>query len=500
MPLIRPASQDLRLIFGHLGVMLAVFGVTGSIPLAIAVINREWKEASGFVLMLGLAVFVGGVMRLGMDKRRRPMRWAHGMALIALAWLIAPVFAAIPLAESGHYNGWLDAFFDAVSGLTTTGLTVVQDNDHMAVSIHVWRHLLQFLGGGGIAVAFLTLYPTSGAVLYHSEARDLRFLPSAGSTARFIWRITLVYTLVGVGVLWVIGISAVGFGPGRALFHAFTIFTAGFSTGGFAPMSTSIGYYHSFLFELVTITIMLAGATNFALHYRLWHKQQRLVLHDLELKTYLGLLAATATTFVLGLAITNTYDDVGSLLRQGLFQALSAQTTTGFSTVSVSQLSRIGGLAATGFLTAMALGSMSMSTGGGVKALRVGLTLKAIFHEVRASILPPSVISVSTWEQAGERRRLTPDVTVGVMTISLLFVGAYLLGAAVGIAYGYPLDQALFESISAAGTVGLSVGITSPTMPAILEVIYILEMWVGRLEFIAIISFIGYLIAVVAGD
>ena len=196
--------------------------------------------------------------------------------------------------------------------------------------------------------------------------------------------------------------------------------------------------------------------------------------------------------------MTGAYGDVASLVRRGLFQVLSAHTSTGFATVGTSDLLAWGGLAFAAITTAMALGGMGSSTSGGVKALRVGLTLKILANTVREVLLPEHSVIGNSFYQNG-RKELTDRLARSVMAISLLFVALYLFGALIGLFYGYPLDDALFESVSAAGTVGLSVGITQPGMPVGLETTYIFLMWAGRLEFIALFALVGFVVAAVRG-
>jgi trk system potassium uptake protein TrkH len=141
---------------------------------------------------------------------------------------------------------------------------------------------------------------------------------------------------------------------------------------------------------------------------------------------------------------------------------------------------------------------MGSATAGGVKALRVGLTVKAVANQVKQALLPERAVVGTSYYQAG-KRHLTHDTVMAVMTISLLYVALYLLGAGVGVAYGIPLQQALFESVSASATIGLSVGVTDPSMPTLLQIVYMLQMWAGRLEFLALFSLIGFFYAAVRG-
>jgi trk system potassium uptake protein TrkH len=421
------------------------------------------------------------------------------MVVVALTWLLVPLVGAIPLLLSGHFGRPLDAFFDAMSGLTTTGLSLLGDVDHLASSLNFWRHLLQFLGGQGIILAALSIFAgTGGITLYFGEARDERILPSVTSTARFIWAVSVVHLIFGVISLGIIGWLLLGFDLDRALFHGLMTFFAGFDTGGFSPQSTSIGYYHSAVYEAFTSVLMVAGAMSFGLHYALWRGRRRAVFANLETRTILSTFGFTMLLTLIGLATTGLFTTVAGLTRQGFFQILSAHTGTGFATVSSSELSQWGGLAFGGMAIAMALGGMGSSTAGGVKSLRIGLTIKAVVNQIRQVLLPEHAVVGTAYNQSG-RKHLTADLTQSVMIISLLYVALYLLGAGVALAYGVPLQDALFESVSASANVGLSVGVTSPTMPVLLEIVYIAQMWAGRLEFVAVFSLLGFIYASIRG-
>jgi trk system potassium uptake protein TrkH len=199
-----------------------------------------------------------------------------------------------------------------------------------------------------------------------------------------------------------------------------------------------------------------------------------------------------------GLAGLGTYTSLFGLSRQGFFQILSAHTGTGFATVPSSELALWGGLAFGGMAIAMALGGMASSTAGGVKAMRVGIVSRAIRNDIKGDLLPEGALVDDTYYQFG-RHRLTSEVARSAMIVSLLFVGLFLIGAGVGLAYGVPLQPALFESVSAGASVGLSVGVTTPTMPVVLKLTYIAQMLLGRLEFIAVFVLIGFIYSWVRG-
>ena len=496
--LIRPVAEDFRVIGFYMGRIFLVVAAASLLPLTWAGLARESNPFGSFLLMTGVFALLG-VIGVRLAPKESELDWSHGMVVVALTWLIVPMIGAIPLFLSGHFGRPLDALFDAMSGLTTTGLSLLSDVDHVASSLNFWRHFLQFLGGQGIILAALTIFAgTGGITLYIGEARDERILPSVTSTARFIWAVSVVHLIFGVTSLGLVGWQVLGFDLDRSLFHGLMVFFAGFDTGGFSPQSTSIGYYHSAIFETVTALLMVAGAMSFGFHYALWRGPRRSVFANLETRTILSTFGFTMVLTILGLAATGLFVDVAGLTRQGFFQVLSAHTGTGFSTVPPAELAKWGGLAFGGVAIAMALGGMGSSTAGGVKSLRIGLTIKAVVNQIKQVLLPEHALVGTAYHQSG-RKHLTPALIQSVMVISLLYVALYLLGAGIGMAYGIPLQEALFESVSASANVGLSVGVTDPSMPILLELVYMLQMWAGRLEFVAVFSMLGFVYAWVRG-
>jgi trk system potassium uptake protein len=253
--------------------------------------------------------------------------------------------------------------------------------------------------------------------------------------------------------------------------------------------------------EGVAAILMVAGALSFALHYQLiYGRALRELYRNIETRvlayTVLGLFAVAA----LGLARYGTYDTPEALFRRGGFHLLSAHTGTGFGTVPGRLfLTDWGALAPAMIVIAMALGGMASSTTGGIKALRIGLLAKALAADIRRIVLPPDAVLVQTYHSAGHRQILRDPAVTTAVTITLLYIVLYFGGAFLGLFYGYSLQEAMFESTSAAAAVGLSVGIVGPDMETGLKLTYIFQMWIGRLEFISVFALFGYLYATVRG-
>jgi trk system potassium uptake protein TrkH len=190
-----------------------------------------------------------------------------------------------------------------MSGFTTTGLTLVQDLDHVSAGVNMWRHVLTFVGGQGIivlALSFLGREGGGGYKLYVGEAKDERLFPSVLHTARAIWRISLVYLAVGTAALGAAGLAA-GLPLARALLHGLWVHMAAWSTGGFAPMSQNILYYHSGAYEVVTAVLFVIGSLNFALHHAVWTGDRREVYRNVETVSFAATLTALTLLACFGL-------------------------------------------------------------------------------------------------------------------------------------------------------------------------------------------------------
>lgn len=493
--------EDLSIVGHYLGRLIVGIGIAMIFPLVISLLFAEWRVAIWFVIGASVSFIVGQSLLLTCPAAR-DIKWLHGLIVVPVTWLVAMFLGAIPLYLSGHFGSFLDASFDTMSGFATTGLALIQDIDHLPEGVNLWRHLTHFIGGQGIVVAALTLFTRSmlpGAYsMYESEAREERILPNVVQTARFIWVVSFTYLVSGTAMLWFVGISE-GIPPVRALMQGLNVFMAAFDTGGFAPQSQSILYYHSFAYEMVIIPIMIAGTINFGLHYALWNNNRRELFKNIEIISLSTTILLAFTVVALALAKVEAYSGAVSLFRKGFFQLISAHSGTGFMTISARQFPlEWKSLAMGAVIIAMALGGSAGSTAGGVKALRIGIIFKNFLREVKRLISPPSAVIVETYHHLHDVVLEDKHVR-NVMFISIAYFTSYTLGAFFGMYYGYAFDEALFESVSATANVGLSAGITSPKMPALLKIVYILQMWAGRLEFLSVSALFGTIVAGVRG-
>jgi trk system potassium uptake protein TrkH len=477
----------------YTGVVVVWLGGLMLIPIAIALAFAEWAPLTDFAFSLGLTLLCGfGLMRLG-TRSRRGLTWTEGFTSAALSWIACMFLAAVPYYLSGHWGSYLDALFDVMSGFTTTGLVLVQDLDHIPNSINTWRHLLTYVGGQGMVVLALTVLSKGlpGAFkFYVGEAKDERLLPNVARTAQAIWFISVVYLVIGTVVISIAGV-AIGQSPVRALLHGSWVFMGAWSTGGFAPQSQNINYYHSALYEFMTVPFMVVGSFNFALHYYIWTGRRKEILRNVEMKVMSGSLAVLTLASLWPAVSTGLYTTGMALSRRIVYQMISAQTTTGFGNVYAQQ---IGGnwpvLVVFCLSLAMLLGGSASSTAGGFKGIRTGLVWAAVKREVRKFMSPESAVVVGKIHAGDDVVVEDRNVMIAGLII-LLYVATFAVGTLAGLAYGYSMPVAVFEAASVTGNTGLSAGLTSPIMPAALKVLYILMMWAARLEFFSVLVFFG---------
>jgi trk system potassium uptake protein TrkH len=493
----RPRLDDVRIISFFTGKI--VLGIAGLmlIPFLTALCFREWSICWDFLIGIGCTIALGNAMILwGMVNHKRPA-WIHGMVTASFSWLVTMTISAIPYWLSGSYLSFLDAMFDVMSGFTTTGLTLIQDLDHVSNGINMWRHVITFVGGQGMIVMALTFLVKSvagGYMMYVGEGKDERLLPSVIHTAKAIWKISLVYLVFGTLCLWFWGM-VIGLGPVSSFLHGLWIYMAAWSTGGFAPMSQNILYYHSFGYELITIVFFVIGSFNFALHYSVWTGNKKEVYRNIETVSFMVSVIILTALGCYGLAKLHVYPNVVNLLRKGFYQIISGHTTTGFMTIYARQFIREwGDLALLAIMFAMLIGGSACSTAGGFKGLRVGIIFKAIIQETRRLINPESAVFVQRFHYLKEQ--VLEDKTVrSAALIVILYVLTFAVGITIGCLCGYPLLNAAFEAASVTGNVGLSCGVTTAAMPAVLKITYIIIMWVGRLEFMSVLALEAFIVA-----
>jgi len=487
--LFRLTGGDWKIILYNLGRMLHLLSFVFLLPLLPAFLYEELDTLPYFFLTSGLTLLIATFLSHSF-RTEEQMELKHALCLVALAWLLTSLLASFPLWLGKACSSFLDACFESLSGFTGTGLTLAVDPDHLARSLHFHRHLLQFLGDGvGIVVVSLAVLgrtEMSSVLAFRGEAREEGIRPSVIRTTRLIFGIAFTFFVLGALLLTLAGIYE-GADPDTALFdgicHSFT----GYATGGFSPHSQNLMYYHGMVYEIVAMILAVIGALNFNLHYALLTGRKNEIFKNTEVKVFFSttfLLCTLTTLFLFGKGI---YASTEALFRRGVFQLISAQTTTGFYTIPPLHLVLIWPLSLLLILSlSMLLGGCANSTSGGIKSLRVGILLKSFALELKRPFLPRSAVIGDRFHHLKDSP-LTSAVVRGAAVVATSYLLLFFSGTFITAAYGYGVGEAMFETASALSNVGLSCGITHPSMPAGLKLTYMMLMWMGRLEVLTVL-------------
>jgi trk system potassium uptake protein TrkH len=461
----------LRVVGYYLGQLLFLVGCLATPTLVFAVVDKEWTHATGY--LIAVAVLAGGGLVLQRGRVAGDIQWNEALVVVTAVYVLTPFVLALPMMMAGL--GFLDALFEAISGITTTGLSTlasVEDKPHSLIFAAAW---LQWLGGMGIMVlSFALLFGQSASAkrLTGVLTRQEGVLGGTRAYAIIIIRIYVGLTIIGVIALWL---------AHAGLFSAVTLTLAAVSTGGFSPFNSSLAGASGAIQTLV-ILLCGAGAIALPLYYEALHGKWKTLLRDPELHALLifgGLVSA--------LLIVRHWSEAATAdgrTTDFILTAFSAQTTAGFSSIPVSQLDAFSKAV---LIVSMAIGGGVGSSAGGIKLLRLIVLIRLTqLLILKTRLTPHAAVATSI----ADRDWLDSEL-VRVLVIVGLFAGVIAVSWLVFLWYGYdPLD-ALFEVVSATGTVGLSSGITGPALEPALKGVLCLDMLLGRLEILPLLVFLA---------
>jgi len=467
-----------------LGLLLMMFSLTMLPPVIIAIIFEEasWLP---FVEAFGLTLLAGLLIWLPVHRSRKDLRLRDGFLVVAAFWTVLGTFGAAPFYLADSITMTLtDAVFESMSGLTTTGATVLTGLDELPYSILYYRQQLQWLGGMGIivlAVAVLPMLGVGGMQLYRAETpgpvKDTKLTPRITETAKALWYVYLSFTIACAA-----SYTIAGMGWFDALCHAFSTV----AIGGFSTHDMSIGYFDSPVIDLVAIVFMFAAGINFSLHFFAWRYVS--IKHyslDPEFRAYTLILIVLSVLVVAGLFYHQSYSSPGATIINGLFQAVSIATTTGFTTANYAVWP-----AALPVLLIFAsfIGGSAGSTAGGIKVIRCLLIYKQGVREIARLVHPNAEIPVKLGSKAVQARVV--DAVWGFFSVYIVvFVVLMLAMMATG------LDQVTaFSAIAATlnnlgpGLGDVANGFMTVSDPA--KWIAIAGMLLGRLEIFTLLVLI----------
>lgn len=500
--LLRPTRDDVRVITRSVGLGLLGLGTATAALATVALALGDVNSASALAIGASIGIASGGGVR-SRSWTRRPLSWTRGVVAATATWVVGSAVAAVPFYLSGHYRGYLDAYFEALSGLTTSGLTMVQDLDHLPTSIGLYRHLLELAGALTIIVVGLTVLTAVTATassLAPSDVRDERILPNPDRIWRQIGKAAGAILVPGV-VAATVAVAIAGVGGWDVVAHGISLAVASATTGGFAITSGSVGFYHSALVEFVLLPLMVAGALSFALHRAATRGDRLALTRDFEVRTLAVSMTVILAVVLIGLGRSGAQSDFLPLFRRGVFTTIAAHTTTGLQVVSPRLFSTAWGqLAPAALVAAMAIGGTTGSSAGGLKALRVGVILRGLVVDVRRVLLPESALVVSTFHWGRPRMLQHAHVRSAATMLLVLLAGTLTMSTVVLFVDGtVHLTESLFISMSAASNTGLTLGSFGPESEGVLKVGMMALMLLGRLEWLAVFATVGFAYAGLRG-
>jgi trk system potassium uptake protein TrkH len=468
------------------GTIVRLFGPALLAPAAVAALYREWHDGAGFLATLLLTLAVGTVMRRCGGTGALPardverIRRIEGLAIVAVTWLVVAMLAAIPYVWIGF--GPVDAMFESMSGLTTTGATIFTDFAAIGHGAYFWRSLTQWLGGLGVIALFVAVLPRlaiGGRELFFAEAAgptDEKLTPQLRQTAIALWRVYVGLTVAETTALTVAGMPLFD-----AVCHALTTMAA----GGFSPHPLSIAGYESAAIDWVITAFMFAAGANFALQYRAVRGSHVAIAQDEEFRAYTGVLLVA--TIALSAFLLRDGMAAADAVRHAAFQAVSITTTTGYASADFQLWNDQARIV---LLLLMFVGGCAGSAAGGPKVVRHVLMARLTLRELKRTLHPRGILPVKLGG------RVVPEHTLrDVQVFMLFYLLTFAVGTAMVVAFGSDLMTGITASIACLGNIGPGFEAVGPmanfaSLHPVSKVVLTLEMWIGRLEVMTVLVFL----------
>ncbi len=440
-----------------------------------------YGDSDGQALVISAIVtFLAGFAAFRFSKFGGDIRPKEGFAVVSLSWIFFSIFGSLPFLLSGAIPSFTDAFFETMSGFTTTGATILTDIEVLPHGILFWRSLTHWIGGMGIIVLSLAILPflgVGGMQLFKAEVPGPvadRLTPRITETAKILWGVYVLFTAVETALLMFGGMNLFD-----ALCHAFGTL----ATGGYSTKNGSVGHYQSAYIDYVIIIFMILAGTNFSLHYRFLRGNFKVYFRNHEFLFFLGIIGVAS--LIIGTdTFFKTEENLLKDIQDTLFQVVSILTTTGFGTANYEQWPFSSQIV---LFFLMFIGGCAGSTGGGIKVVRLFVLVKFIYSEIVRLIHPHAVVPVRIGKTTVPR-----DVITNILGFFILYVFLFALGVFIMAELGLDIDTALGSVAATLGNIGPGLGNVGPTdnyahIPFLGKWVLSLLMMMGRLELFTVV-------------
>lgn len=472
--------MNLLTVIKLVGVLMGFIGLSMGFPLLWSVILDE-PDATAIGTSMVACIAFGGVLAAVGWRSKAPVLRRESLAVVGVGWLLAAFFGALPFYLAGVVPAFVDAYFEAMSGFTTTGSTIFRDVESLPKGLLFWRSFSHWLGGMGIVVLFVAILPylrAGGKQLFQSEvpgpSQDA-LKPRIRETASFLWKVYVGLSAILTLLLFLEGMSLYD-----ALCHTFGTM----ATGGFSTRNLSIGAYDSWVIDVTIIVFMMLAATNFGLYFHLIRGRAETVLRDPELRFYFGLVGVAILLVAANLYLTEQYVTVADALRYSAFQVVSIVTTTGYGTADFDVWPAFAVLI---LVSLMFVGGCAGSTGGGMKAIRFLVVLKNARHGVERVFRPHIVRSLKVGGEALEN-----DLRDAIVAYFTLLIFLFLFFSLAIAALGVDLMTAFSSVAATLNNIGPGLNEVGPIrnyadIPDMGKALLSICMLLGRLELFAVL-------------
>ena len=459
-------KADLKVVLHYIGYIMQGLGVVLLTPILVALIFGEYIRVSAFLIPCFISFALGTFLSKRFNNYDN-LRLKHGMLISSFAWLWASIIGASIMCLALNLQ-FIDALFENMSAWTGSGMTFFINVEILPKSILFLRSLEQWIGGLGIVIIFIGILIRSGTAasrLYKSEAREEKIKPNIANTLRKALEIYLVYTAIGILLFILVGLP---------IFDSVNLTFTSISTGGMSIKNANVGFYQNSLVYIISMVLMIIGATSFSIHYKIAKTKGKAILKDVQFQLMIALIFV-ASAFIL---VTNKMVPI-----EELFTIVSAITTTGANVVPPYELATWKGSSLIVLMVLMLIGGSSGSTSGGLKLIRIITVLKGTNLTVTNLVSPEGRV-VNT--KIGGKRINEREIKESSAYIVMFFL-FLVFGWAMMTLYGYDPFTALFDIVSIQSNNGLSTGIVFGGLPTPLKLTLIFLMWIGRLEIIPIL-------------
>lgn len=472
-----------RMVFRTMGALLLIEAVFMALALGVSLWYGE--ADSGVFLLSTIITLLAGVIGLLVGRHAESrMGEREGYVIVAMVWVVFSAFGLMPYYLSGQVPSLTDAWFESMSGFTTTGATIIPDLEVITHGLLFWRSLTQWIGGMGIivlSIAILPIFGLNGMQLYAAEVTGLTYeklSPRIADTAKMMWSIYLLLTITEVLALWLCGMNVFD-----AVCHSFSTI----ATGGFSTHNNSLEYYDSAAIHYTVTLFMFISGINFVLLIYLLRGKARNLLQDEEVRWYSVAVALFAVALTVGLYIARpgwSGVEMERAFRDSLFTVISSMTSTGY-TISDYMYWPVVAWVVIFFL--MLTGACAGSTAGGIKWVRLAIILKNGVAEFQRRIHPNAIIPVKLNEKN------VPQQTINnIMAFLIFYIFIIVVTVVIFCASGVNFDESIGAAVSAIGNVGISIGQFGPAgtyaeFPMVAKWVMSFVMLIGRLEIFTVL-------------